>query len=365
MVYVIKNSMDKAIKIVLLALLTGSCRPSEEPILNKQPQIQELRSPVVFNNDTDYFLLDVNNYQHDSTTRVTLRSVSNSPTLIYQIDQIWVETPTRLRVWIKQRWPIKPGQYSITLSQSANRLAEAMQQIEVRIGRSRLDGFTRVSPSLAGRSVIIPGKNLFADQQLQIQLRDELGQAHPISIERFADDGSALTINLPVTTRPGYYSLNIQASNSTVTDCQRFSVLRSERQPYILGIDAPADPYNVEAQSFCPDTVSIRFGRTNLTDAGSLHSLTFGTTFFTNVSTFKAWAVLVSAKQTYRLPLQITDQYYGSWYDLKIQTKWFEGRYGINKALTADTYRLFLEYVDQETGKSTISEPYERIIRID
>jgi hypothetical protein len=152
----------------------------------------------------------------------------------------------------------------------------------------------------------------------------------------------------------------------TYADCQRFSVLRSERQPYILGIDAKADPYNILAQPFCPDTSSFTFTQTELTNYASLHTLTFGTTYFTNVSTFTVRVVLTDTtfKRIYRIPLQITDEYYGSWYDLKIQTKWFEGRYPIDSGVSPGNYRLSLEYIDKSTAQSTMSEPYERIIRV-
>lgn len=354
------------ITILIVLLLAGSCQPQRELTPDVQPRIEDIRSLVVYNGDTDYFLLDVANYRHDSTTAVTLKSLTSGATDIYKIDQIWAETPARLRVWINQRWPIKPGQYSITLTQSDSRLASAAQLLEVKPGIAQLDGFTRVSPGLAGHEIILSGKNLFRSQQVSLLLRNALGQSQPLSVDETAEDGATLRLTLPNDLKPGYYSLAINNPDLQGIHCQRFSILRTERQPYILGLDAKADPYNSLAQTFCPDTASITFARNESTSYAALHTLTFGTTFFTNVSTFSAQVQLtnVATQQTYRLPLQITDEYYGSWYELKIQTKWFEGRYGVNSSLPTGLYRIALEYTDKTTGQTTISEPYERVIQI-
>jgi hypothetical protein len=132
--------MKKFAVVLVLALVAGNCRPRIELAPDNKLQIQDLRSPVVYTSDTDYFLLDVANYQHDNTTVIMLESINEIPVISYRVDRIWAETATRLRVWINQRWPVKPGQYTITLTQSDNRTAKAPEVIDVRPGRLRWVG---------------------------------------------------------------------------------------------------------------------------------------------------------------------------------------------------------------------------------
>ncbi len=353
--------------VVLTVVLAGGCthHPAIRPA--NQLLIRALLSPVVYNGDTNYFLLDVENYQPDSTASVLLSREGSDSSESYRITYLWEETPTRLRVWLIQNWPIKPGIYNLTLRQSNGQWAKASQQLEVKAGQPKIDPFTRVSPAFDGQPVVLSGQNLFSNQDLSLTLTTAYGQAQQVPISTFSDDGSSIRFRLPPNTQPGYYSLSLQIPDASYgMPCQRFSVLRSSGQPYVLGIEAKADPYNIAALPFCPDTSSVLLSSARTDPKNAYHSVTFGTSFYTNITQFAAQVKLVSLtdQKTYRFPLQLTDEYNGSWYELKIQTKWFEGKYRLDSTMAADRYKLSIEYMDKHTGQTQESEPYEHVIQL-
>lgn len=358
--------MKNALLLSLCLLFGLGCQNTESVEAEKPFSIERVVSPVIYNGDTGILNIDMVNYGSDKAkAQLQLTSLNSPSTQTYTIGSSAVMND-RIYFHMNAIWPIVPGRYSLLVKRADGQIAQTDEILEVRAGQPQLDRFTlRITPSVLGQPVTVKGQNLFTDSKFTLRLRSLDGSSSVIPATNYGVNGAGITLMPKTNLTPGYHSLRLENDNTFTQTCYRFSVIRSARHPYIMGIEDYAGPYSKGADDFCPENGVVGIARSYFKVPYG-HMITFGLGHSTPMSAGGAFPigflavvkfVGVADGQVFRSPIPHYD-YTG------MTTNYFQAYYRFDAAMPAGQYRLSVELTEKETGASFESEPFEKTISL-
>ncbi|TAE32926.1 MAG: hypothetical protein EAZ91_03440 [Cytophagales bacterium] len=130
--------------------------------------------------------------------------------------------------------PIATGQYRLDIRKPNGRQARAEGLVTVRRGLPR-GGDDLWNPSSPGmQSRMFKGANLFAEDQIELRLKNLNGDQYTLKPSSYAPDGTSMTVNIPAAVKPSQYTTQMIRKGELVASYGRMVISSTRSQPAFI-----------------------------------------------------------------------------------------------------------------------------------
>ncbi len=144
------------------------------------------------------------------------------------------EAPNQVRA-IPTR-TLTPGEYTVELVKTNGRRAVAPQPFVVKKGLPAVY-FDAYRPTLGdGTAETLRGANLFADDNIELRLRNGDGDEFDVKPTAFSLDGTRAVVAYPPVVGPGYYRVQLSRQGQPLPSYGRLVVVKNREQPYVIAV---------------------------------------------------------------------------------------------------------------------------------